>query len=418
MYLLPHSHWSVAGTYVYADPLGLNGACSSPGNYGAGEPCSQYPENNNYRSQDTTLPAFQLSTLAEMYVKYDDSRLSASLGDLWYDSPWAGPSDSRIKAAYFQGLDAKYAFGGHHWSVDAARITEWENRTSSNFNKSNLIVPLAPDGSIAHPTSGFFELGASYANGSQFHASADEYSFYDIASLLWIEAKWSPAKAPLHLYGGIQFGAEHNVGSSLVGTVDSTVFGVQLGAEVARNVALSISFDSLPWRRAEAVLPAGTSCKSHVLSGGGVSFWLPTGGTPNCIPGPGTNATLFYGGFASPYTDSYSTSPLYTTAISQDVVERRSAGNSIRVSATIHTNDRRLRIILARALDDYSNGAGAEATWGTDVDVEYYLSPLNADDFRGWSIRNRWEQRTQTYTQLWGGTPLFVYNRVELEYRF
>jgi hypothetical protein len=421
-YRFKGSHWHAGATYIYANPLGVNGPCSPPSNYASLGQCSQYPENNNYLSSDTTLPGFILSTLAEAYVQYRGERLNAIAGDQLFTSPWAGPSDSRIKAAYYEGIDANYSFG-KRWSIGVSRMTQWENRTSSNFNKSNLVVPLAPDGSIANPTTGFLLLQSSYRIDPQISARAQYYSFYEIASLLWLEGRWSWAPAsPLKPSIAVQFGRETNAGTSLVGNINSSVAGASLGARFWRTVDVSLNYDYLPWRRAVAVLPHGVTCTNHVISSstptGGTGYWLPIGGTPNCVPGTDNTATIYYGGIASPYTDSYNRSPLFTTAESQDVVERRSAGQSARLIVTVSTNNRKLRVILARALDDFNNGAGSAWLWGTDVEVEYYFNPVTTDRYHGLSLIERWAQRTQSNTELFGGIPLFIYNRVQLEYTF
>jgi hypothetical protein len=307
--------------------------------------------------------------------------------------------------------------------VRASRITQWQDRVSSNFNKSNLIVPLAPDGAIANPTTGFLLLSAGYKPDARFGADAYYYEFYDVASLIWIEAHWRPeAGSPLRPTLGVQFAREKNIGTSLVGIVDSAVIGAQVGVGFGPNVDVEFDYDHIPLRSVDVTLPKGIECKKDVISGSGptgeTGYWLPTGGTPNCVPIGSSSATVYYGGVASPYTDSYSTSPLFTTNMSQDVVERRSPGDSLKLEATIHGFDRRLTVILARVLDEYANPAGASATWGTSIDAEYRFNPVGKGKYRGFSLRDRWMQRTQSYTELWGGTPLFVYNRVQLEFDF
>ncbi|MGZ3543144.1 MAG: hypothetical protein ACXVAF_18490 [Vulcanimicrobiaceae bacterium] len=422
-YSFAHSPWSLRATYVYANPLGVNGPCDFPANYGNGGACQQYPsENNNYRSTDTTLPPFTLSTLAEAYVLYKNAQLDVTAGDQLFSSPWAGPSDSRIKAAYYQGFDAQYRFA-RDWTIGVSRMTQWENRTSSNFNKSNLIVPLGSDGSIVNPTTGFLLLKTSYTHGSSFNAGLDYYQFYDIASLLWFETKLTWARtSTLKPYIAIQFGSESNAGRSLAGKINSGVLGAEIGASLGPNVDVTVGYDQLPWRSATVALPAGVECKNNVISGsaptGGTGYWLPTGGTPNCVKAAAGTAIVYYGGIASPYTDSYSSSPLFTTSESQDMAERRSAGNSAALTVTIRSTNKQIRAIVTRTLDNFTNGAGAETTWGTGIDVEYYFNKVGDGPYRGLSLRNRWKQRTQTYTQLWGGTPLFNYSRVQFEYNF
>ncbi len=75
-------------------------------------------------------------------------------------------------------------------------------------------------------------------------------------------------------------------------------------------------------------------------------YFLPTDGTPNCILDAKAAApTVYYRGWASPYTDSYATDQLFTTSISQGVVDRRNAGTSGKIAATWHADDHQLRFI-------------------------------------------------------------------------
>lgn len=411
--------FSVGATYVGANPLGANGACDDTANYAQGGTCQQYPSASGAeKASDTTLPGFTLSTLAEAYVQYKDKNLYAKVGDQLFNSPWANASDSRVKAAYFQGADAKVNFGGG-WSLGLTRMTDWQSRTSSAFNQSTLLT-INSDGSIK-PTTGFLLGDVNYAHGKDFGGDINVYQFYDIGQMLWAEGKWNPMSASrLNPYLAAQFGSETNTGAALVGAIESSVLGLQLGVSLTKSVSLVASYEDVPLEQASIALPAGVTCgpTSHLLSASS-GYFLPAGGTPNCSSGttPGT-ATVYYGGVASPYTDSYATDPLFTTSISQGMADRRSPGTSGKIAATFVSDDKHVKFIASRAYYNYGNPGGSEMTYETNLDATYFITKPVGATYRGLSIRERYAERSQTFTEVYGGLPTFKYNRVQLEYDF
>lgn len=52
------------------------------------------------------------------------------------------------------------------------------------------------------------------------------------------------------------------------------------------------------------------------------------------------------------------------------------------------------------------------------LDGRYHFSPVGQGRYRGFVVRYRYAQRTQSNTQTLGGLPLFKYNRAQLEYDF
>jgi hypothetical protein len=416
-YRLVREGWYLGATLVEANPLGFNGACGSTANYAAGASCSQYPPNDAYYATDTSLPAFPLSTLAEAYLAYKGNGWSAIFGDQEFNSPWAGPSDARVKAAYYQGASVQYRSSAL-WAFDVDRMTQWESRTSSSFNKSDLIVPFAPNGSIQNPTPGFLRLATEYSPNAHVDATAELYQFYDVASLLWLHGTWNlaaPDGAKRSI--GVQFGDEGAEGSALVGAIDSEIFGAEAQASAGRNTIFSLSYNFIPEREATIALPAGVACNNGAISNANkVGYWLPSGGTANCVSTGATSARIYFGGVASPYSDSYGSSPLFTNSMAQDMVARRSPGASYKLAATILAFRRQMTIALAEVWNDYSNGAGANETIGTLIDVQYRFRHMEGR-YRGLSLRDRWVSQNQSTAQF-GGKPQTVANRAQLEYDF
>ena len=118
----------IGGSYIYSNPL--DGPCSVASQHAKGDPCvSQAPPNTN---PDDTLPGFSLSTFYEGYLGYKANGLYVKAGDQIFTSPWAGPSDSRLKPAAFQGADVTFS-GMKDWTFEVADMWQYENRTANNF---------------------------------------------------------------------------------------------------------------------------------------------------------------------------------------------------------------------------------------------------------------------------------------------
>ncbi|HET9028828.1 MAG TPA: hypothetical protein VFN49_01515, partial [Candidatus Aquilonibacter sp.] len=329
----------------------------------------------------------------------------------------------------------------------------WECRSCSAFDKQTLLTdnPAFPyPGAPGLPNyyynparagidnNGVFLARVAYAGSKTMPltANASFYSFSNIASAFWLDAKM-PLKGKLKPFAALQFGSEGNTGSNLVGKIASTVFGLQAGFNVLPSVQIVGSYDTMPWK--SDTLPAagntslaalGLTCSatSHQigLAAGtkantiNLPYFLPTGGTAQCTPNADGTTTLYYGGWASPYTDSYATDPLFTTTLTQGMVDRQSAGDSFKLQATFTSDDKRLVSYVNHAWYNYGNGGFFNLTQETNFDAMYYFSPLpKSGPYHGFTFRYRYGERNSG--PLWTGGPqtaLFKYNRFMAEYDF
>jgi len=452
-------HWTIGGTYLYANPL--NGCSTAQDQLQSGGPCSgktaTFVSGNSSvlyplppTNPDNTLPGFELSTLYEAYLQYKDDRLFARGGNQLFNSPWANPSDSRLKPVAFQGGDVSYKFTPH-WNAEAAFMDRFEDRAQSAFVNSTLLTAtniidasgaasnlLLPKYS-AVTTSGFGYGRLGYAD-AHLTANLHYYDFVDIANAEWLDAKYLLSQPSAYKpFIALQAGNETNTGKAVIGKINSQVVGLQVGATIQKNVDVALSFDYIPEKSDSFAtgLPAGTICnpappsqppaKTPVgnqisVTAGSAPFmyFLPSGGTPNCILNPNGSATVYYGGWASPYTDSYATDPLFTTSISQGMADRRSPGASSKLQATWYGDNRQIRLIASYALYAYGNSTtGVSPTHEDDLDATYFFSRVpKSGAYRGLSLRHRYADRTQVFTQFYGGLPVFKYNRTQLEYDF
>ena len=422
-------NWSIGGSYLYADPFNN---CGNPATHiDKTSPCyksRKFTTAAGGTNPDDTLPGYRLNTLYEAYLQYKDPTLYLKLGDQVINTPWANASDSRIKPVAFQGGDLSYKFD-KNWTGEVMYMDRWEDRVQSDFLNSNILTQNGsyPDaggiGNTGIPaggvvtTNGFGYGRIGYTSGP-LSANVHYYAFQNIANAVWADAKytWSTYAKP---FIALQGGSETNTGSAIAGKINSQVFGVQAGISPWKNVDLAFSYNYIPEKSDTVTLPAGTKCGANDQISGTLMYFLPAGGTTNCHNNVNGTTTVYYGGWASPYTDSYATDPLFTTSISQGMADRRSAGNGFKVAGTFYTFDKRVKFIASHAWYSYGNGtAGVSPTEETNLDATYYFSKIGKGAYHGFSLRHRYAERTQSFTSVFGGLPVFKYNRTQLEYDF
>ena len=443
--------WYAGGSYFYAQPF--NGPCSPASQHAKDDPCvSQDPPNTN---PDDTLPGFALSTFPEAYLGYKRAGFSAKAGDQLFDSPWAAPYDgSRLKPAAYQGADFEYDWGSG-WRADLADVLQFENRTSNAFESSTMLtshpagaaglpddVYVPGGGSITTP--GFLYAHLGYAAPTKrYELNGYYYGIADIATMWWFDGKYAFSERGWQPSIALQGGVEGNAGAAVIGKIDSSIFGTRVAVRPSKNLVVDASADWIPWRTDTVVLPGPVKCNdfNYQISAGGkvypgttFRYFLPVDAA-QCFTDRSGATTVYYGGWASPYTDSYSSDAVFTTQISQGTIDRRSPGFAWRVSATFTSNDKRVTFIAGDAWFDYGNPLAAQITNEWTLDGIYRFSPVSSGSYRGFFVRYRYAQRSQSNTfcgaaatscpagtpagtTFLGGLPLFKYNRAQLEYDF
>jgi hypothetical protein len=461
-YQFVNSGFFAGATYFYANPIA--GPCTTAVSHEHGMPCiSQTPPNTN---PDDTLPGFAMSTFDEAYLGYKLAGFSGKLGDQIFNSAWAGPSDSRLKPNAFQGGDLAYT-SPNGWSVEGADMWLYENRTSSTFNSETLLTSY-PAGSPGLPSNIYVPGGqgintAGFAYGKLAYAPKDaNYSvdgtFYGVSNLVtmfWGDGRYNFTQfgSKYKPYIALQGGWENNNGNSYIGKIQSSDIGVQIGAQASKNVAVSLGFDDVPWKYdtiSTAYLGSALNwtCStsndqlvSAVKNAAGsrvvvstLPYFLPTN-SGQCSQNANGTTTIGYGGWASPYTDSYATDPFFTTSISQGMPDRRSPGTSFKLTATYTSDNKKWVFLASDATYNYGNQFAPETTNEWDLDGQYHFSAVTKAPYKGLILRYRYAQRSLSNTfcgassttcpgvptfgsSYLGGAPLFKYNRAQLEYDF
>ena len=312
---------------------------------------------------DNSLPGNTVTSLSEGYLNYAYPGAGAlRVGDQKFVSPWANPSDSRMVPATFQGLvyhsPRRYGF-----SLTAARIFRWKGRTAEHFGTVNL---------LKKNTTGFVTVGARY-RGHGLSASFWHYRFYSLVDAEYLQGKYAlhtsyrGATALL----GFQYLHETDIGSARLGKVDTNVYGLLAGIRLA---PLTVTL--------------------------GLNHIAPSVGA-------------YHGGdVVSPYTHSYATDPLYTTSMTQGMVEQNSAGNAWKLKGVYWGFQHRIRMIASYAqynVDQTVHPGQTGNAHEIDVDATYFF----AGRLKGLSLRDR-----VGFFDYPGAPATFIYNRVMVQYPF
>jgi len=450
--------WHIGGSYLYANPI--DGPCVVPANHAKGAVCvTQVPPNTN---PDDTLPGFTLSTFYQAYLKYKDYGWNGTLGEQLLNatptttngqsSTWANSdrADSRLKPPAYVGGDLGYTWPSG-LTVEGLDMLAYENRTSSAFTQQTLLTSY-PAGNPGLPanivvrggnginTDGFAMGRVGYLNpaGTGFAGDAYYYGMYDLVSMWWFDGSYT-LSGPMKPWIALQGGWDQNAGRSFLGKINSQVFGAQIGFYPWKGLQFAAGYDQIPWKTDTVFLPKNVTCNNanHQITAAGATlgYFLPVNAA-QCFTNPNGTTNVYYGGWASPYTDNYDADPLFTTSVSQGMVDRRAPGTSWKVGLQYTTPNTKWIFIATDAWYNYGNALASENTNIWVLDGRYRFSHMPASGpYHGLVLRDRFIDRTLSNTfcgasatncppgssigsSFLGGLPLFKYNRAQLEYDF
>jgi hypothetical protein len=399
---------SVGATYEGADPFGVN------------PPGTAKTAQANGRI-DNSLPGFQLSTLTEAYVRYNTGASLITVGDQVLNDPWLY-TDTRIKPAAYRGLTSEFALSSA-WTAGFSRITETEFRTDNNFGAQTLLTTVSaggqnpPPGFPAHAgqggTDGFYRFDVGYHPDSQLSGTLDNFQFIDLAQMYYGQLHYnllpSSVKNPVNPFIEVQGVQENQEGKALAGIINNQTLGLRVGATVAKGLVLTIAGDDAPWHYQTVSAASAAAAEAPY-------FVSVATNKPGIVQSLGGGLfRVAYGGIASPYTDNYSTDPLYTTSLTQGVVDNRAAGVSYKAQLTYTGFHRQLVAYFSDAEYNYSNLISEDKTAEYDADATYYFRrvPTNLAAYHGFAIRERYGSRSQQTA------PFdFKYLRTQVYYTF
>lgn len=331
---------------------------------------------DNPKQVDNTLPGYDLTSLGQAYLQYQNNGLTLKIGDQLINTPWLNSNDSRMIPASYQALYADYSLTPE-LSLIAFRQTAFQSRTSDSYSGLNLynvndqIFGGTPLANLGNTTDiGTFAAGSTFQNVN-IKGEIWGYQFYDFAKLFYGNFIYtfnnSTAITPIL---GIQLARETGDGSNLLeqtdyGFVDNNIYGAMIGINIPHG-GLTLGYNNIPRE----------------------------------------NGAFHNGDIVSPYTTGYAVDPLYTTSMIQGLVEK-SAGNAVKLTANYNVWDDQIK--LAASYARYYTAPIVANTNETDFDITY----LPSGKFKGLSIRDRIGYMRGSTTD-----GNFVYNRLMLEYDF
>jgi hypothetical protein len=304
---------------------------------------------------------------------------------------------------------------------------------------SNIFVN---NGGVGIKTNGFAMGKLGYGDPTKPGFSADGY-FYgvsDINNMWWFDGKYLLNQHEVQPWIALQGGWNTNAGQSYVGKIDSQAFGAQLGANILKNFQVSVGYNEIPWKTDTVFLPKNVTCSNSnyqiTAKGATLGYFLPLNAA-QCFGNPNGTTSIYYGGWASPYTDNYDSDPLFTTSVTQGMADRRAPGNAFKATGQYTSTNTKWVFIATDAWYNYGNALAPQNTniWVLDGRYRFSHMPLSGP-YRGLSLRYRYIQRSLSNTfcgaagttscpptassgsSLFGGLPLFKYNRAQLEYDF
>jgi hypothetical protein len=443
-YNFPGSGWHVGGTYLYANPL--DGPCVVPANHLKGAVCvTQVPPNTN---PDDTLPGFTLSTFYEAYLAYKAYGWDGAMGNILINTPWANPADTRLKPEAFEGGYVNYT-APEGWTVGGGDMLAFEGRTSSSFSRTTLLTSY-PAGSSGLPANiivsggnGIQTNGVAYGragytdpSGKGFSANGWFYNVADLANMSWFDGKYT-FRGKAAPFIALQGGWENNSGQSFLGKINSQVIGAQVGANITKNFLLTVGYDQIPWHTDTVFLPTGVTCSNsnyQIKAAATLAYFLPLN-AGQCFNNANGTTSIYYGGWASPYTDNTTSDPLYTTNFLQGQPDRRAPGSSWQAQLQFTSTNQKWIVLGADAWYNYGNSLVPQNTKIWWLDGRYRFSHVGKGPYRGLLLRYRYGERYQSNTycgaaatncppgssigsSFLGGIPIFKYNRAMLEYDF
>ncbi len=361
-----------------------------------------------------------LSALPQTFIGLSRKQLSAKAGDQFLVSPWANTHDrTLVPPMAFQGVDAVYQQPS--WSAEVAQMQRFMSPVAPGFSRTTLLTEDSD-------SSGFTYARISYRPAERAYAlDGYMYGISDLVAIGWLSGTIALSNAGWMPIVAVQGGTERNIGSSYLGKVRSAVFGVALSLRPSRRFSISLASDSIPWRR-DTIASSGAVCTSsgaiptYQLSQASAHplYFLPQGAA-QCAAG-GTMTTVYYGGWASPYSDSYAADPLFTTGLVEGMADRRSPGSSERLTVIYRNKTERFGLYTGFSWFQYGNALARQQTQEWDAAATYHVPPAaHISSSKGLVLRVGYTQLRKSNVAypsgqpFLGGVPLLRFTWLELE---
>lgn len=278
-----------------------------------------------------------LEVLGEAYINVKQSGHSMTLGRQRIETPFANSGDAFMIPFAFEALTYKAAF--EKFVVEFDYINAIKNRNSDEFIDVGAWSTNRLGLADVRNTSGTLNLGISYGGGP-FKAEAWFTRYAELFDSLYLRGDYAFAEMNgFKPFIGVQYGTQSDSGDAWLGTVDSTLYGAQIGSGIGK-VTLTLGYN--------VVADQADAYRN--------------------------------GAFLSPFT--FSTSPLFTNNM-LETFENIDAGSAGKFTVSYNPSSQ-WALKVSHASFDFDRVVDRDAT---DVDITYSF----ADYWRGLSLRWRVE---------------------------
>lgn len=279
-----------------------------------------------------------LEVVGEAFIKLSKSGHEAKAGRIRIESPFANSGDAFIIPFAFEGGVYKYQ-SASNFTLEIDYINAIKNRNSDEFVDVGLWSSNRFGLSEAQATSATINLGAIY-KGDGYKVEAWGSSYADLYDQFYFYGDYTfGGSDSFKPFAGVQYGMQKESGDALLGDVESSIYGVKLGAAMGM-FKLTLALNAAPEEE--------NSYRN--------------------------------GAFLSPYT--FSTSPLFTNNM-LETFENVDAGSAEKVTIDINPTSS-LAMKLSFATFDFEDVVDRDAI---DADITYKFT----NSLDGLSLRWRIE---------------------------
>jgi hypothetical protein len=300
----------------------------------------------------------ELEVLGEAYVNYTAGDTSVTVGRQKLSTPFANSGDAFIIPFSFEGTSVVYK-GISNVTLEVDYINSIKNRNSSTFTDVGAWTAnrFSAESSDSDST---IVLGGTYSKDA-LKVQAWYYDFDNMFNSTYLQANYAlSAVGSTKPFVAFQYGTQGESGDEILGEIDSSLLGIQVGAGFAKS-KLTLAYNTVS-----------------------------------------ENAGAFKSGaFLAPY--NFSTSPLFTNNMLQ-TFENVDSGDAVKV--TFNHSFAKVKLKASYAEFDFDTSTDREAI---DFDLTYDLS----DYSKGLTLRYRIEMVTSDVKSVEQ-----INQRFQMQYKF
>jgi hypothetical protein len=197
-------------------------------------------------STNGMLPVSTLSTLGEAYLKYNFRKTQFTVGRQKIDTPFMNPSDAFIAPVTYFGYSLENK-SFDHFELIALHVTEIKLRQNNSFEDTGPYLTKRL-GVTPSNTAGTTAFGVRWEN-ENMKIEGWNYYLSDLFNMVFFQGDIQlPKVSGLKPFLSIQIGKQFDVGNSLLGNVEATAYGVNIGTQIG-PAKLAYAFNYLPENR-------------------------------------------------------------------------------------------------------------------------------------------------------------------------